>query len=159
MAFCLRYVFVFAAALLPGGAFLWFAESYIPGGNRTLELLKISACCVAVAIMILCTFLAFIFVQRWSLAIYYRTLGTGIHKSFSLSAKAAKGMHTTIISFKFSFIGWGILSLLVLPLIWTVPYYGISNAIFAKYLMERYEHSLAKVPETFESEATFTETD
>ena len=104
-------------------------------------------------------FLAFIFVQRWSLAVYYRALGNGICKSFSLSAKAAKGMHTNIISFKFSFIGWGILSLLILPLIWTVPYYGISNAIFAKYLMERYEHSLAQVPETSESQITFTETD
>ena len=159
VAFCVRHIFVFAAALLPGGAFFWFAKTYIPGGNRTLELLKISAGCIAVAIMILCTFLAFIFVQRWSLAVYYRALGNGIHKSFSLSAKAAKGLHTNIISFKFSFIGWGVLSLLVLPLIWTVPYYGISNAIFAKYLMERYEHSLAQVPETSESQITFTETD
>ena len=108
--------------------------------------------------MILCTFLAFIFVQRWSLAVYYRALGNGVWKSFALSAKASKGFGTRIISFKFSFIGWGIFSLLVLPLIWTVPYYGISNAIFAKYLMERYEHSLAKVPETVSANVTFEET-
>lgn len=159
IAFVIRYLFVFAAAILPGGAFLWFAETYIPGGNRTAEILKIAACCVAVAIMILCIFLAIIFVQRWNLAAYYRASGMGIHKSFSLSAKAAKGLCTRIISFKFSFIGWGIFSLLVLPLIWTVPYYGISNAIFAKYLMERYEHSLAEVPESVSAEVTFEETD
>ena len=159
ISFTVRYLLAFALALLPGGAFLWFSETYIPDGNRTAQLLKISACCVAVSIMILCTFLAFIFVQRWSLAVYYRALGNGVHKSFSLSANAAKGMHTRIISFKFSFIGWGFVSLLVLPLIWTLPYYGISNAIYAKYLMERYERSLAEIPETSESEVTVTETD
>ena len=153
-----RYVITFALALLPGGAFLWFSETYIPDGNRTAQLLKISACCVAVSIMILCTFLAFIFVQRWSLAVYYRALGNGVWKSFALSAKAAKGFGTRIISFKFSFIGWGFVSLLILPLIWVLPYYGISNAIYAKYLMERYEHSLAEVPETCESKITITET-
>ena len=51
------------------------------------------------------------------------------------------------------------LSLLVIPFIWAAPFYGISNAIFAKYLMERYEHSLAEVPEICESEITVTETD
>ncbi len=157
IAFAIRYAFVFAAAILPGGAFFWFSKTYIPDGNRTLQLLKISACCIAIAIMILCVFLAIIFVQRWNLAAYYRALGTGIHKSFSLSAKATKGIYTRIISFKFSFVGWGILSLLILPLIWAVPFYGISNAIFAKYLMERYEHSLAKVPETVEASVTFEE--
>ena len=157
VSFCVRYLFVFALAILPGGAFLWFSENYIPDGNRTLQLLKISACCIAVAITILCVFLVIIFIQRWSLAAYYRALGNGIHKSFSLSAKATKGIYTRIISFKFSFIGWGILSLLILPLIWALPYYGIANAIFAKYLMERYEHSLAKVPETVETSVTFQE--
>ena len=52
VAFCVRHILVFAAALLPGGAFFWFAKTYIPDGNRTLELLKISAGCIAVAIMI-----------------------------------------------------------------------------------------------------------
>lgn len=154
IGFALRYLFVFAAAILPGGAFLWFSENYIPEGNRTVEILKISACCIAITIMVLCIALAIIFVQRWSLAVYYYAGGAGIRKSFSLSAKAAKGIHTRILSFKFSFIGWGLLSLFILPLVWTVPYYELANAIFAKYLMERYERSLAEVPETVESAET-----
>lgn len=157
VAFVIRYLFVFAAAILPGGAFLWFIETYVPEGSRTAGILKIAACCVAISIMILCIFLAFIFVQRWNLAVYYRVLGTGIHKSFSLSAKATKGLCTEIISFKVSFIGWGFLSFLVLPLLWSVPYYSVSNAIFAKYLMEKYERSLAEVPETVNAEITFEE--
>ncbi len=157
IGFAVRYLFVFAIAVLPGGAFLWFSETYIPEGNRTAELLKISACSIAVIIMVLCVFLGVIFVQRWSLAVYYFALGEGIGKSFSLSAKAAKGMHTEILSFKFSFIGWGILSVFILPLVWTVPYYETANAIFAKYLMERYERSLAEVPEIDENVFTFEE--
>lgn len=162
ISFAVRYILSFAAAILPGGAFFWFTENYIPGGNRTLEILRISAYVIAFAIMILCIALWIIFVQRWSLAIYYYSGGIGIHKSFSLSVKAAKGLHTKILSFKFSFIGWGILSLLILPLVWVIPYYELSNAIFAKYLMERYEHSLAEVPEieeTEEAESNFEETD
>ena len=147
IGFGLRYLFAFAAAVLPGGALFWFAENFIPEGNRTAELLKISAFGLATTIMVLCIALAIIFVQRWNLAVYYYAAGNGIRKSFFLSAKAAKGLHTRILSFKFSFIGWGILSLFILPLIWTVPYYEMANAIFAKYLMERYERSLAEVPE------------
>ena len=158
VSFAVRYIFVFAAAIFPGGAFLWFSKTYIPEETRTAQLLKISACCIAITIMILCVFLAIIFVQRWSLAIYYRAEGFGIQKSFSVSAKAAKCLCTRILSFKCSFIGWGILSVFILPAIWAVPYYGLSNAIFAKYLMERYEHSLAKVPETVSANVTFEET-
>lgn len=153
----LRILLSFAISVLPGGAFLWFAESYIPEGNRTLSILKISACGIAVTIIILCIALWIIFIQRWSLAVYYYAEGAGTGKSFSLSAKASKGIHTRILSFKFSFIGWGILSLLILPLIWAVPYYELSNAIFAKYLMERYERSLAEVPEIIETEEELTE--
>ena len=159
IGYAVRIFLSLAIAVLPGGAFLWFAETYIPEGSRTLSILKISACGIAVTIMILCISLALIFIQRWSLAVYYYAEGAGIRKSFALSVKATKGNHARILNFKFSFAVWGVVSLLILPLIWTVPYYGISNAIFAKYLMERYEHSLAEVPESVSAEVTFEETD
>ncbi len=155
----IRIFLVFIIAIAPGGTFFWFAETYIPHGTRTLGILKISAILIAMAVMVLCIFLALIFIQRWSLAPYYRALGNGIQKSFSLSAKATKGLCTDIISFKASFIGWGILSFFILPLLWTVPYYSLSNAIYAKYLMERYEHSLAETPEITNAEITFQEKD
>ena len=159
IAFTVRYAFVFVIALLPGGAFFWFSKTFIPGGTRTAEIFKISAVFISICIMTLCVFLAIIFIQRWSLAPYYRASGKGVHKSFSLSAKATKGLCTSILSFKVSFIWWGFLSILVLPLLWSIPYYCISNAIYAKYLMERYERSLAEVPESVSPEFTFQETD
>ena len=143
----IRYLVTFIAAILPGAAFLYFAYSYIEAANRTLEILKIAACCVAIAIMILCTGLWLIFIQRWSLAPYYFAEGKGIQKSFGLSAKATKGMNTRIISFKFSFIWWAVPSIFILPLLWSVPYYFLANAIYSKYLMERYERFLAETPE------------
>lgn len=143
----IRYLITLAIAVLPGGAFLYFAYNYIPSANRTLEILRIAACCIAIAIILLCSGLWLIFIQRWSLAPYYFAEGNGVFKSFGLSAKAAKGMNTRIISFKFSFIVWVFPSVLILPLLWSVPYYFLSNAIYAKYLMERYEHILAEVPE------------
>lgn len=155
----IRHGLVFAVAILPGGALFWFAENYIPHGNGTFLLLKIILFMFSSVITVLSVFLGLIFIQRWSLAGYYRALGNGVQKSFSLSAKATKGFYTGIISFKCSFIGWGILSLLVVPLFWTLPYYSLSMAIYAKYLMERYEHSLAETPFSAEAQVTFEETD
>lgn len=143
----IRYLLTFAAAVLPGGAFFYFAYNYIPSANRTLEILKIAACCIAIAIIFLCIGLWLIFIQRWSLAPYYFAGGNGVHKSFAFSAKATKGMNTRIISFRFSFIWWVIPSVLILPLLWSIPFYFLSDAIFAKYLMEKYERFLAQAPE------------
>ena len=159
VVFAARYIFVFGVALLPGGAFFWFAQNYINPASRTIEILKTIAVSISVIITVLCVFLAIIFVQRWSLAAFYRISGNGIFKSFSLSAKATKGLYTRIIGFKCSFLGWGILSFFVLPLLWAIPYYSISNAIFSKYLMEKYEHSLAEIPKTISADITFKETD
>ena len=146
IGYAFRSLVVLAIAVLPGGAFFWFAMEYIKPAGRTAEILQISAYCVAVIIMLLCLSLGLIFIQRWALAEYYHVSGNGIIKSFALSAKATKGLCTLIIRFKISFFGWALLSFLVLPALWSIPYYNIAKAIFAKYLMERYERSLAEIP-------------
>ena len=148
LSFAIRYVFVFAIALAPGAAMFYCAETFIPEAGRAVEMLKISVCCLSVGIMILCAAMAAVFVQRWHLAPYYFAEGTGIAKSFSVSAKATKGIRANILAFKFSFAGWLPLSILILPMLWSIPFYLLSNAIYAKYLMERYERSLAEIPET-----------
>lgn len=155
----LRLIITAAFAAAPGTGLFYIAYTYIPDGNRTIELLKISACCIAISLVILCLSLWLIFIQRWHLAKYYFISGKGVFKSFSLSAKASKGFCTSLLKFKLSFIGWAVISLLILPMIWSVPYYMISAAIYSKYLMERYEHSLAQVPgdDFFEPEEETTE--
>ncbi len=148
----LRHCLTFAFCLVPGSALIYVAVKYTPLGSATLDILKIAACCVGIGLLLLCSALGLIFVQRWSLAPYYRAKGEKIHRSFALSVKTTKGLCTNIIAFKFSFLGWGILSLLVLPLLWTLPYYLLSKAIYAKYLMERYERSLAEIPSILEDD-------
>lgn len=154
LGYGIRAAVSLAAAAIPGTAIFYAAWKFIPESGRTIEILRIAVCCIAVAVVILCLSLALIFIQRWALAEYYYVNGSGIIKSFSLSAKAAKGLCTTIIKFKLSFFGWALVSLFILPLLWSVPYYSVAKAIFAKYLMERYERSLAEVPG--ESEEDFT---
>lgn len=144
--YSLRLIITAALAATPGTALFYLAYSYIPDTNRTMQLLQITACCVAVSLVILCLSLWLIFIQRWHLAKYYFICGKGVFKSFSLSAKATKKFCTSLIRFKLSFIGWAFLSLLILPALWSVPYYAVSEAIYSKYLMERYERSLAQIP-------------
>ncbi len=151
----IRYLFTFIIAMAPGASFLYVAENFINPAGRTVEILKIAACCIAIAIMILCAGLWLIFIQRWSLAPFYFAEGNGFNKSFVLSAKATKGMNTRIISFRLSFLGWIIPSILILPMLWSVPYYFLSNAIFSRYLMERYERFLAQAPEISIPEESF----
>lgn len=144
VAISLRYMLCAAVALLPGSVLFYLAKTYIVTEERTLRLLKICACCVSIALMLLCLALAFIYSQRWFAAGYYFVSGRKIHESFRLSALASKGIHAQIASFKVSFAGWWLLSFLALPLLWFLPYYSTSCAIYAKYLMEKLEYTPAK---------------
>ena len=156
--FCLRYAVLLIIAIAPAGALFWFSETWLSGGERIFELLRVVIGLFAASIITLCVSLGIVFSMRWSLAPYYFAAGNGIHRSFVLSAKATKGRLMEILSFRVSFIGWGILSLLIVPMVFTLPYYSISNAIYAEYLMERYRRSFVEVPEGI-GEVPFTETD
>ena len=148
VALSLRYIFCAVIALLPGSVLFYLAETYIVTEERTLQLLKICACCVSIALMLLCLALALIYSQRWFAAGYYFVSGRKIHESFGLSVMATKGMRTHIAGFKVSFVGWGLLNFLVLPVLWFLPYYAVSCAIYAKYLMEKLEHIPVEAPVT-----------
>ncbi len=146
--FCLRYAVLIFFTIAPAGALFWFSETWLVGEERIFELLRVTIGLLAAAIITLSVSLGIIFSMRWSLAPYYRAAGNGIHRSFVLSAKAAKGRYIDIISFRFSFIGWAMLSFLIVPLVFTLPYYSIANAIHAKYLIEKYSRSFVEVPES-----------
>ena len=139
----IRRTLVFAAALVPGGALIYAAYRFIKPQSRTVYMLELCAYCVGGILILLCLALALIFVQRWFAAPYYLAGGTGVHKAFSLSVKATKGLCPNIIRFKISYFGWALLSVLVLPLFWSLPYYSTASAIYAKYLAERLEHASA----------------
>ena len=148
LGYAFRVAFTAVFAVLPGGILFYFMSSHFPDAEGALGILRAAGYGVSYILFILCASLWLIFIQRWELAKYYFIGGRGINKSFSFSAKATKNICYEIIRFKLSFIGWAFASFLVLPLVWTVPYYELSKTIFYKYLMERYERSLAHIPET-----------
>lgn len=60
-----------------------------------------------------------------------------VREAFVTSVRYTKGCKTQIFMLMFSFLPWFLLSVLVLPLLYVVPYYNESLALYAKYLVER----------------------
>lgn len=147
---CVRGIFVTLLAAAPGGGLIYAAYRFIEPQNRTVYMLKLCAYCVGGILMLLCLALALIFMQRWFAAPYYLASGKGFSESFSLSVKATKGLCPQIIRFKISFFGWALLSGLILPMLWTLPYYSTAKAIYAKYLMQRLERNTANAANPLE---------
>lgn len=143
----LRLLFTFAFAALPGGALFFVTEKFLPESAGLPGILRTSLFLISVFLLALCFFIGIIFIQRWSLADYYFASGRGPLESFSLSVKATKGRLTDIIAFRCSFVGWVPLSLLILPMLWSVPFYALSCGIYFRYLMECRERALAEIPE------------
>ena len=158
--FFIKRILVLVFMTAPGLGLMYCSANFIPRGSATLEILRIGATIISGSVAIVGGFGSLAVIQRWHLAPYYFASGSGICKSFALSVKASAGIRGEIFRFKLSFIGWALLSFFVLPLLYSVPYYFMATAIHAKYLMEKYEHSLAVVPENLEhgeEEAAFTE--
>lgn len=137
----LRCAAVTLLSLVPGTALIYAAHTYIQPQNRTVYMLKVCAYCVGALVGLLCLAMGLIFMQRWFAAPYYLVSGRGIHKSFTLSVKATRRMTSEIIRFKLSYFGWALLSIFVFPILWSLPYYSIAEAIYAEYLIERQSRS------------------
>ncbi len=145
-----RYLFFVLLAILPGGVLIFAARMYIVPETKNTSVLQICAYCIGIIVTLLCLSLLIIYAQRWFAAVYYISEGKNPSEAFRLSVRATKGLNTQIIRFKLSFAFWALLSILFFPMLWSLPYYSVSEALYAKYLMERYERSLADFPEKSE---------
>ena len=145
-----KYIFFTVLAFLPGSVLVAAARFYIAPETKNMSVLQICAYCVGVVVTLPCLSLFAIYAQKWFAAEYYLSEGKNPSEAFKLSAKATRGLNISIIRFKLSFFGWALLSLLLLPALWSLPYYSVSKALYAKYLMEKYERSLADFPEKSE---------
>lgn len=132
-----RLVWCTAVAILPGGALVFAATVLLSPASRQEYILQVCALCTGGILLILCLLLEFIFAQRWFLAPYYLAVGKSPAKAIALSVRGTKGFCTTLFRFKFSFFGWGLLTIFVLPVLWSLPYYSTACGIFAKYLIEK----------------------
>ena len=64
---------------------------------------------------------------------YTRAIRNSIH--------ATKSVRDEIFLFKLSFLGWGIASLILLPILYTSAYYSMSAMLYARFLMEQDKRS------------------
>lgn len=80
--------------------------------------------------------------QKYFLARYYLLdTTTTVHKAIRNSIHATKSVRDEIFLFKLSFLGWGIASLILLPILYTSAYYSMSAMLYARFLMEQDKRS------------------
>lgn len=128
-----------ALALLPGGAMIASSMIFTRGNPSSLDrIMAIMGLAIGVCLVALGLITGFIFTRRYQLAPYLiadnDSLTAG--QALQLSVRATKGFKTGFAWFQFSFVGWVLLSVLMLPLFYTVPYFWGSNALYARTLME-----------------------
>lgn len=73
---------------------------------------------------------------------YYTVLWTAVaypdlsvKEVFEFSVKTAKGTKSVYLLFAVSFTGWAVISLLALPLLFTLPYFFAANAVFSRLVI------------------------
>lgn len=95
---------------------------------------KISGWCL----LTLSLFFYILFVQRYFLTCYYLAEKPEItaRKAVKLSVEAMHGHCGELFSLKLSFFWWFLCSMLVIPMLYVVPYRCASLSIYARYLME-----------------------
>ena len=65
-------------------------------------------------------------------------------EALDLSVIISKSANGRTFSFLLSFFGWGLLSLLILPMIYTLPYFLASYAVYCRFLINHYNRVVAK---------------
>ena len=65
------------------------------------------------------------------------------HEALDLSVIITKNANGKTFSFVLSFLGWGILSCLYLPVLFTLPYFLASYSVFCRFLINHYNRSVA----------------
>lgn len=65
------------------------------------------------------------------------------HEALDLSVIITKNANGKTFSFVFSFFGWALLSLLYLPILFTLPYFLSSYSVFCRFLINHYNRKIA----------------
>lgn len=148
LAIGLRVALVGLLLLLPAtlcfatGAYLWQN-----GSDPFEKMLILGIFLGGVVLMAVGLLFSLIYQKRYFVAPYLVVshLEITIGKALKTSVAATKGRQCSLVLFDLSFIGWYLLSLLVLPLLFVRPYLGVARGLYARYLIERL-HAKAPPP-------------
>lgn len=137
-------------------SFLWGLVFFVPGtAVGTVTLVSILRAGDQLDLLwgslgVLCTFLLLlaggllysICIQRYFLSAFYlaRNPELPARRAICQSVAATRYHRGDLFVFEFSFIGWKLLGILILPQLYTMPYLLQSQAIYARFLMEAYEN-------------------
>ena len=65
-------------------------------------------------------------------------------EALDLSVIISKSTNGRTFSLLLSFLGWGLLSLLIIPMIYTIPYFLASYAVYCRFLINHYNNKIAQ---------------
>lgn len=128
----LRVWVLYALLLLPIGATVYVFRLVGRGDSYGGQYLILGGCgiiiCIAAAAMVV------VFCQRYLLVdyLFLDNPKIGIHTAIGQSVRLMRGHCFGATGFFLSFIGWGVLSLALLPLLYTAPYVLTSTASYAR---------------------------
>lgn len=108
--------------------------SYSPDSLSVLlgTMLLIAGCVLTVVSLLF----AWIFLKRYFLVRYLFGEERSVHQAFKQSVLYTKGKRTELFFFDFSFIGWFISCIFIIPIFYVVPYLISASSLFAKILIE-----------------------
>lgn len=139
----LQAVCYLALPLVGIGFSLWMLRSPTAASSFAGSL----ALVLSVALLLLFGVFWLIHIQKYFLAKYYLLDGqTPVREAIRSSVHATRGIRDEIFLFQLSFLGWGICSLLILPLLYVSAYYSMSAMLYARFLMEDDRRSNSIVP-------------
>ena len=134
-----RSWFYMALLLLPGSLMIGASELFTRGNPSSLDrIMAVMGMAMGICLLILGGITGWIFTRRYSLAPYLviRKDSLTARQAIQQSIQATRGFKTSYAWFQFSFAPWWLLSMLMLPLFYTVPYVWGCNALYARTLLE-----------------------
>lgn len=152
------YIRVLGAALLVGvRSALWGVAFLLPPGALAAlflwasgtDNLPVSAMLINIGFAIsqllfaIALFFFFVFLQRYSLVYYLLADRPQVSaaRAVGMSVKMMKNHKWESVSLRISFVGWHLLSLLILPMLYTAPFYHASMAIYSRYVIECFQRA------------------
>lgn len=125
-------------SILPAGIFI--GRSFIRAESGAALAVSAALALLGVLTAVLMGILWYFVTLRYFLADYYFVSedGLGLHAILRRSVAAMKGGKRHLFGMQLSMLPWGILSMLLLPALFTAPYYNAAMAIFAQVRMEGY---------------------
>ncbi len=133
-----------AVCCLPGGLVLW-SVGMLSGSSGMAALLRIALGLLGLALLILGLLLAAAVMTRFIAAPFILAYDdrSGVLAALRLSARATKGFRGELLTMVLSFLPLMLLCILLVPMLFVVPYMAASCALFSRFLLDR----LAKVRE------------